>query len=801
VRNAIRQSVRSLRQRPAFAGFTLALIALGVGASSAIFAVVNGALLKPLPYRQPAALFSVSTNVRVRADSSTPYPLTARELVEWRDRAHAFAGIDAYTPASVKLTGSGTPETLPGMFVSSGIIDLLGGRPLKGRTFRREEEAAGSGVTVISERLWQNHFARDPNILGRTVNIDDEPRQIIGVMPSSFSMLFLDCDVWVPLSLTADRLTGGLRTTAGLARLRDGATIEQGLAELAMVNADLALQEPDIYRDTKPSAVPLRESLFGSQRSTLYLLFGAVLLLVVIGSANVMGLVGADGVARRTATMTRLALGASRRDLLLMRLREGAILAAVAIPLALLGSVGLLGAVKSFGANLPVDASVLADPAVLGFAIVVAAIKGVLTMVPTAAAEASLSISTLAGTATKTTGGRAERVGRDVLLGTQVAVTVVLVVASALLTRNLSTLMNRWPGFEASGVLVAPLGVSTKQYPGVQDRATHVERLLAAVSQVPGVTGAGTIQTRFVLNENMQSSIEVDGHPAAPGVRQTVNMRHVSPSIFGVLRTRVLEGRALDETDRDGSRFTAVVSSSLAKLYWVSESPIGKQLRRGNRKDAPWLEIVGVVEDVYDTGAGVEPGPTLYVSYYQQNTTTARVTLVVRTAGNPSRVIDAVRRAAWAVDPDQGIESTVPLTALMSRSAAEQRARAVLVALFGASGLLLVLTGLYATTQYSVLRRTRELGVRAALGAPPSSLLGTTLVQAVQPAIAGLVVGAIASVPVARLMQSALHESFGLRDAPMIGAVLAAFVALALVAAFIPARCAVTISPTLAMRA
>jgi ABC-type antimicrobial peptide transport system permease subunit len=213
------------------------------------------------------------------------------------------------------------------------------------------------------------------------------------------------------------------------------------------------------------------------------------------------------------------------------------------------------------------------------------------------------------------------------------------------------------------------------------------------------------------------------------------------------------------------------------------------------------MEVVGVVEDVYDVGAGVEPGPTLYVPYAQQNTPTARVTLVARTAGNPARITDAVRRAIWTVDPDQTIESTAPLAALLSRSAAEQRTRAALVALFGVSGLLLVLTGLYATTQYAVLRRTRELGVRAALGAPPLALLATTLVQAVRPAIVGLALGAVISIPVARLMQSALRESFTMRDGPLLGAVLVGFILLALVAAFIPARRAVTISPTVAMRA
>ncbi|MFI5310413.1 MAG: ABC transporter permease [Gemmatimonadales bacterium] len=799
----ILHAARSFRQRLAFTGFTLSLITVGVGAASAIFAVVHGALLKPLPYREPSTLYSISASIQSSTNALQSAlqvsPLSAKELVRWREESRGFSDIGGYTPATVKLTAGGTPDALPGMLVSASLFDALGVPAQAGRTFRREEEMAGSGVAIISARLWEERFGRDPAILNRVVNIDDEPRLVIGVMPSTFTM-FQPCDVWLPLVLTSDRLTGPARTIAGVGRLRAGASLAQALSELARTQGDLAGEEPQVYRGTSASALPLRESLFGKQRATLVILLAAVVLLVIIGAVNVTSLAGADAVARRTATMTRLALGASGRQLGAMRLREGALLAVTALPPALLGGGALLAAVRTLNPGIPVGPGAVLQPAVLGFAACVALVMGVVAMLPSAIAEASLDVATLAGAAARAAGGRRERLGRDVILASQVAVTTVLLAAATLLARNLNAIMNRWPGFEAGGVLVAPLAMSLKTYPGVQDRAQHVEQVLAEVTQTPGVTGAATIQTRFVLNETMQTAIEVEGHPVPPDVQQSTNIRHVSPSIFSVLRTRVVAGRAFDDTDRDGSRLVAVVNTSFARLFLGAENPVGMRVRRASRKDAPWLEIVGVVEDVADAGAGVDLGPALYVSYYQQNTTLARVTLVVRTPGDPARIADAVRRAIWKVDPDQAIESTTPLPTLVARSAAQPRLRAVLVTLFGGAGLLLVLTGIYATTQYSVLRRTREIGVRAALGAPPRALVTMSLAHAMRPAIAGLAIGALGAMPLASTMQSALNTTFSTRDAPALASVLAIIVTLVVTAAFLPARRAVTISPTVAMR-
>ena len=798
---ALHRTIRALRRRPAFAGFTLALITLGTGASTAVFGVVHGTLLRPLPFRAPDALYALNSEVPSSSGATRSYPLSALELVRWRAQSPALEGIGGYTPASVKLTGDGSPEVRPGMAVSADLIALLGGRPLAGRLFRREEEAAGSAVTIISARLWESRFGRDPGIVGRSITIDDEPRQVIAIMPASFSMLFQDCDVWVPLALTTDRLTGPVRNIAAVARVRPGSSIARAVAELSRISLDLAQEAPDLYRNTRPNALPLRESLFGSQRGTLLVLLGAVMLLSLIGAVNVLGLVAADAVARRGVTMTRLALGADRRHVIGLRLREGAVLAAAAVPLALIGGGALLAIIRGLNPTIAVGAAAILRPEVLGFAVVMALLLGVATMLPASVVEASLSVATLAGAATRTAGSRAERLGRDSLTALQVAITVALLALSAILTRDLSALMGRWPGFEARGVLVAPLSLSPVRYPGAPERAAHVERLLAAIAQVPGVASVATIQSRFILNETMQTAIEIDGRPVDPGAQQLTNVRHVSPAVFTVLRTRVLAGRAIDETDRAGSRMVAVVNNAFSRQYFGRESPIGRRIRRTNRADAPWMDIVGLVEDVSDAGIGTPAGATLYLPYLQQNTPTARVTVVARTNGDPARLAESIRHTIWQVDPDETIESTTPLTALVSRSVAEPRLRALLVTLFGAAGLLLVLAGIYATTQYAVLRRTRELAVRSALGAPPAALLRTTLGETLRPVLIGLGAGALAARWLDPLARAALGGSLDPADGPLLASVMIGLVALTLLAAVIPARRAIAISPTVALRA
>lgn len=802
VLQAASRTVRSLARRPVFTGLSILLIALGVGAVTAIVAVANAALLRPLPYRDPTALYSVSGSEPVRADTAQDMVLSARQLVRWRAGTQAFSGIEGYTPASMKLRDSGPPEPLAGMFVSAGMFDLLGWKPAVGRPFTRDEELPGCGVAIISHGLWLRRFAGDPGVIGHVVTIDDEPRTIVGIMPEQFSMFFQKVDVWRPLDLGPDEIAGRSRMIAGVGRLRAGVTAQQAAADLQRINHALARELPQEYRFTGVKVVGMRESLFGAQRTSLLVLLAAVGILLAVAAVNVLSLTYADALGRRFATMTRFAFGASQSDIVRLRFAETAAITAVAAVLGMaIGRLTLAALQAASPDAFQGLGTVSIDPLVACVAIIAALTSGVIAGVPAAASEARIEIAGLAGSATKGVGGTSERRLRDGLLAAQVSLAVMLLSGAALLGKNVKDLLRRSTGFQPQGVAVVGVTLSQTTYSTQPQRAAYVQRLLDAVRSLPGIDAATTDQTRFVLNETMQTGLEIEGAPAEPGVQQFAQIRHTTPDLLKVLGIRLIRGRAIDASDRaDGPR-VAMVSASFAKHYWGEKNPIGQRVRRISKSNPQWMEVIGVVDDVMDAGLGVDIGPTIYVSYLQQNTPVARVTLLARTRGSAASIYPAIRRAIWSVDRNQTIDGMSWLDDLLLRSAAQPRFQALVAALFGGSALLLVLGGIYATTVYAVLRRTRELGVRAALGARPVDLLHTTMSQSLRPVIAGMVVGTLTAVPLLRMMQRLLKEPLDVSDAPLfVGVALMVLVATA-VAAYLPARRAVSVPPSLAMRA
>ncbi len=792
-------AMRALRRRPTFALLSIGLMALGVSAVTAIFAVVNATLLRPLPFKDASALYALSDVEPVNRDSTTEIVLSALQLVRWRAESRTFSDIEGYTPATMKLLGSGEPEPLNGAIVSAGLFDLLGWRPQIGRAFARGEEHTGNGVVMISDGLWKRRFAGDANIIGRAINVDDEPRTIVGVMPPGFSMLFQAADVWTPMLLNGEQLASRARMVAAVGRLKPGLTAAQAKADLLAINTQLASEHPDEYRFTGVKIVGLRESIFGAQRASLLVLLVAVMLLLAVATVNALSLSLADGLGRRTLTMTRLALGASPRRVAALRLTEMAIISIAAVVAGIgLGRAGLAAlaavspdAVAGFG-------NITLDPAVIAAAVLAGVLIGAVAAVPAAMSEARTTFEGLAGTVARS-GAVGERRNRELLMAAQVSLAVVLLIGAALFARNVKTLLARPTGFTSSGVTVVELTFSRTTYATKEQRAMYAQRLLDAVHTIPGVEAAATFQSRFVLNETMQTLFEIDGKPADPGVQQLANIRHTTPELLRALRIRLVQGRGFATTDRMGAPPVALVSTSFAKRYWGGENPVGKRLRRANNQ-APWMEVVGIVDDVTDAGVGVDAAPTLYVSYFQQNTPTARPTIIVRATGSSSVLFPAIRKAIWSVDPNQTIDSITRLDDLLLRSAAQPRFAALVALLFAGSALLLVVGGIYAATLHSVLRRTRELGVRAALGAAPADLVGDAMRRSLRPVFAGLIVGLAVAIPAGGAMRRALADGMSVRDTPLLLAVVAGLALATAIAAFIPARRALAIPPALAMR-
>jgi predicted permease len=795
-----RAALRSLQRRPKYSLLAIALLTLGVAAVTAIFTVVNASMLRPLPFRDADRLFAV-TSTEPAGDSVNPMLLGYFQFARWRDGTRTFSQLEGYSPVTMKFLGDATPEPVAGAVVSAGLFDALGWQPALGRPFARREEVPRSGVVIISHRLWQRRFGGDAKALGTVVNIDEEPRTVIGVMPAGFSMLYQRADAWIPLPLDPQTVVLKRRLITGIGRLRPGATAEQALADLQGLTQTLAVDRPDEHRHTGVLVIPLREWLFGNQRAVLVTLLVAGFFLLVVAVVNVVSLALTDAYARQMSTVTRLAFGADRSHVMRLRLIEFGLLAAAA------GVAGIIVSQASIAVARTVAPELLAsvrtagpDVTVMTVAVLTAIVAGLCAGIPTALTEARMSITGLAGSAIKAIGISGENRRRELLIGAQVALAVLMLTGATLLARNIRQLLAQPTGFRSTGVTVVELTFSPNRYKTAPERAEYARRLLDAVRSVPGVTAAATIQTRFVLNETMQTLFEVEGQAIPPGAQRFVNIRHVTPEVSAVLGIKRIAGRMIAETDRMETTPVAVVSASFAKQYFGDVDPIGKRIRRVVTNAAPWMDIVGIADDIKDAGVGVPVGPILYVSYFQQNTASARPTIVIRSSQSGGPLFPGVRRAIWSVDPTQTIDNIEHLDALMLRSAAQPRFAALVATLLALCATTLVLAGIFAVTNYGVLRRTRELGVRAALGASSGRLIWTTVRRALVPTSVGIVVGATLSFAAAALMRQVLAVGISSADLPALGLVLGALVVAAGFAALIPARLALRISPATAMR-
>jgi putative ABC transport system permease protein len=796
----IATAARLLLRRPAFSGLAAALFALGIGAVAAIFSVVNATMLRPLPYRAADRLVALN-GTEPGGDTVNTVALGYFQFSRWRSTSRSFVALEGYTNSIMKFLGGDAPEPIDGALVSAGFFDALGWKPARGRGFTRAEELPQAGVVVISHALWMRRFSGDTAIVGKAINIDEEPRTIIGVMPNGFAMPFLHADAWMPIPLDAQTQARKARLIVAVGRLRDGATIEQARSELLGINKVLGEERPDEHRYTGVLIMPLRDALFGNQRATLLVLLGASGLLLAVATLNVLSLSLGDAVARRIATMTRIALGADRLQIVRLRFFELGVLATVGCVVGLLvARLGLTALSQLAPGVFGTVSSVAPDLIVGGAALLLALAVGVVAAAPAAVQEGNLRIASLAGSDVKSIGSAGDRRRRAGLLGAQVGLAVVLLIGAALLAKNVRSLLTQSTGFRSDGVSVVELTFSPNTYKTPTLRAEHARALLEAVRAVPGVSSAATIQTRFVLNETMQTLFEIEGRPAAPGDQPFVNIRHVTPEVGKVLGIRLIQGRLFTEDDREGTRPVAIASASFARQHWPDENPIGKRVRRVITQEAPWMEVVGVVDDIKDAGAGVDVGPVLFVSYLQQNTAMARPTIVVRANADPGTLFPALRRAIWSVDGNQTIDAVNRLDDLMLRSAAQPRLAAAVAGMLAVAAVMLLLGGIYAVTLHSVLRRTREIGVRAALGAGPTDLLWTTVRQSVLPVLVGCVAGALAAVPTFYWMRGVLVEGVTSRDVPVIAAVLGSVVIASAIAAVIPARRALSIPPGIAMR-
>jgi putative ABC transport system permease protein len=795
---SLRGAARALRQRPAYTLLSIALLALGVGAMGAIFSIVDVALVRPLPYQQPDRLVWLQAREPVTRDSSTVSGLVPLQVKRWREEEQQFVGIEGAQQRAVTLAGPDEPVALTSFQVSAGLFSLLGVAPARGRPFTRDEEFSASTVLIISDDIWRSRFGGDPAIIGRTLTIDGTPRTIIGIMPRDFALFFVSADLYVPLPLEPVQMQSRFRAILTVGRLKPGVSVAQATNALDRINDGIAMEVP-FFRKSRAGVQPLRDALFGSSRSSLLVMLGAVSLLLLIACSNVMNLALSDAVTRRQATMTRIALGASPWQILKLRLAEAMLITTGAAGGGFVLARGALAGLRvanpsyfnGFG-SLGVDGRLVA------FTFGIALVSGIAATMPAAVAESRMRVRSLASAGARSLGGTTDRRIRDLLLGGQVAVALVLLFGAALLGRNLRALWQAPQGFNASR-LVAVTMPAPARYATAPERASYLQRLIDAVAAIPGVEVASASQTFFSLGSSSLTFIAIDGVPLADSTGIVVNIRHIMPGWFGVLQTRLIAGRLPNATDRDGSIPVAVVSASFARRHLAGHA-IGARIRRTANPTFPWMEVVGVVDDAKDAGMGVDLGPTLFVPYLQENQPTVTMTIVARARDGLSSLDRPIRRAIHTIDGTQAINRIRAVDDIQSESAAQPRFQALVVALFGIGALALVIGGIYALTLFALLRRTRELGLRAALGASPHGLVIDSVWRGVRPVLVGIGGGLALAIPAISVMQHALKENLGLGDIPLLAAVLGFLVIATTLAALMPALRALRIEPAAALR-
>ena len=817
LRQDVRFALRTLLKRPGFTLVAVLTLALGIGANSAIFSVVNAVVLRPLPYAAPERLVALWGDLN--QSGFEELELSAPEYADFRARgAHVFEDVAAFNVGGFNLTGAGEPERIQGVYATASLFPTLGVAPLRGRAYTAEEDRPGSDdVAVISHSLWRRRFGSDPAAVGKTVTLDGRPTTIVGVMPPDFRFPGHDTDVWKPAAFDADLLSPNNRGShflSAVARLRPGFTLGRAREEVAA----LARAQGEENRNTYPrgfgaSLRPLDEEVVGpSVRTSLFLMLFAVGALLLIACANVANLLLARAASRRKEVAVRTALGAGRARIMRQLLTESVLLSlaggAAGLVLALWG-VDLLVTLAPEGT--PRVAEVGLDARVVAFTFGVSLLTGVVFGLAPAlyASKVDLNESLKEGGRGGTEGASRGRL-RGLLVVGEFALALVVLACAGLLVRSFARVLEERPGFDARGVLTMRLVLPESKYKSYDAHRAFYENLFARLRGLPGVEAVGANNLLPFNGSGGSRGFLIEGRPVPPGQpHPEEQLRFVTPGYFEALRVPLLRGRDLTERDVAGGTRVALVSRSMAERHWPGEEAIGKRfayanIRRGSEHAPEWIEIVGVVGDVKHRGLDIDPRPEIYVPVYQPlftNRPTPPLSLyvAVRTKGDPAALAPSVRREVAAVDPEQPLANVRTMEERVAGSVAERRFNMTLLGVFACVALALAAVGVYGVMAYAVARRTHEIGVRVALGAQRGDVVRLVLRQGMWLALAGVGCGVALAYAATRLMQGLLY-GVSPTDPLTFAGVSALLAAAALLACLVPARRATKVDPMIALR-
>ena len=791
-----RFSLRSLLKRPGFTAIALLALALGIGANTAIFSLVNAVILQPLPYRDPDRLISIYGS----RNRSTQGSVGPTDFLDYRGQNKTFEQFAASGSLMrpMNLTGSGEPERLNASLITGNYFDTFSVRPALGRGFSLENEKTGQDhVTVLSHAFWQSRFGGDPNIVNKTINLDGKAYEVLGVMPAEV-VLPQPAQLWVPINFDADpeMKMRNARFMLGIGRLKEGVTLAQAQADTDLIASQLEQQYPDSNTGWGLRLIPLREILVGGSRTMLFILFGSVGFVLLIACANVANLLLVRAAARQKEIAMRTALGASRLRIIRQMITESLLLAIFGGALGALLAVAGVKLLVSLGEDtIPRTANVKIDATVLAFTLLISLATGLLFGL--APAFRTMKENLVDALKDGMRGGGEATVKnrtRSLLVVFESAIAVMLLIGAGLLIRSLVALQNVDPGFDPNNVLTLRVDLSRQKYNTPEKASNFFEQLETRVAGLPDVEAVGLITDLPLSGETRDMPYRVEGRPETSDIA-FVDFRRVNKNYFSAMRIPLRRGRNFTEQEVRQSDKTIVVSQAFVDSVFPNEEALGKRLIiwSGIRNEP--YEIIGIVGDTRFQSLQGEPSASMYVPTQEL----LFVTLVIRTQKDPLSLVGGVRREVSALDPDQPIAAIRPMTEWVAMSAAGARYRTTLLGLFALLAMILAATGIYGVMSYSVAQRTQEIGVRMALGARPLDVLKLVVRQGMMLALIGVVVGLAGALALTRVMSSLL---FGVteRDPITFVAVAALLIVIAFIACFVPAHRATRIDPLIALR-
>jgi len=794
----LRYGVRSLRKNPAFTAIAVITLALGIGANTAIFSVVNGVLLRPLPFPEPDRLVMVhGISLQASQDQS---PLCEADFLEWKSQNQVFESLAAFSSNRFNYTGGESPEQIEGAWVTADFFSTIGIQPALGRGFLPGEDMPGAPQTVVvSDKFWRLHLGSNPNVIDQQITLNARAFTIIGVMQPGFLFPERDTELWAAERLAPTRR--GPFYMWGVGRLGPGATLDRAKSEVDLIARRVQDQINSPTRDWTWTSVSLAERIVGKIRPALLVLLAAVFFVLLIACANIANLLLARATAREKEMSVRIALGASRARLLRQLLTESLLLAAIGatagLPLAIWG-VRLLVALSP--ADFPRLQEISIDGRVLGVTVLVAMACGLIFGLAPALQSSRLNLNESLKEGGRSADGSGRRRMRSALVVTEIAFSLMLLVGAGLMVKSFMKLQSVSPGFKSDHILTMHLTLPRARYDSKEKINSYNQQLIERVTAVRGVESAGLSISLPPDHLEVSDSFSIEGKERPPGSTEPfVPIVMTSPEYFTALGVQLLRGRGFDANDKQSSTPVVIITQTLAERYFPDESPIGKRLKIGGaeRPRNPWMEIVGVVGDVKYSGLDAQPEPAYYLPL-AQNVWGASY-LVVRASLNPTSLVPALREQIWELDKDIPIANLATMDQLLSESVAVPRFRTLLLGIFAALALVLASAGTYGVISYSVTQRTHEIGIRMALGARARDVSKLVIRQGMILALIGVAIGLAASLALTRLMESLLFE-VSTTDSATFAGVAALLSVVSVLACWIPARRASRVDPMAALR-